>query len=64
MTKHFPLTAAIVLGIVNDFRISLKLIALLFFVDGTLKYSGTKYFTMVLQTLFIMENIGRLEIRN
>ena len=36
MTKYFPLTAAIVLGIVNDFRISLKLIALLFLLMGPL----------------------------
>ena len=64
MTKHFPLTAAIVLGYCQRLSNFSEIDSPSFFVDGTLKYSATKYFTMVLQTLFIMENIGRLEIRN
>ena len=54
MTAHFPSTAPVLLGCCQQLSNFSEIDSHSSYVDGTLKYDRTKYFSMVLQTLFIM----------
>ena len=62
LTRYFPLTVPIMLRYWQRLSNFSATDGHSSYAEGTPKYSGTKYFTIVLQALFIVYDIAQLEL--